>query len=189
MTLPAIADRLEDLPEAVRPHYVATADGRWRLDAEGVEDVTGLKSALEKERAARKALQAEVAQAEVLPAEVVPAEPGVPAIEDEEDAGIAAEPGTDPRLTALESRLIEAEARSALQAVRGVPELLLPVLRGRLAVAEDGAGGLAVRVLDEAGTALRREDGGGFVTVAERKGVVEGKSVSVRVGRGGSATI
>src|SRR3546814_12536110 len=103
--------------------------------------------------------QAEVAQAEVLPAEVVPAEPGVPAIEDEEDAGIAAEPGTDPRLTALESRLIEAEARSALQAVRGVPELLLPVLRGRLAVAEDGAGGLAVRVLDEAGTALRREDG------------------------------
>src|SRR3546814_12174958 len=88
--------------------------------------------------------QAEVAQAEVLPAEVVPAEPGVPAIEDEEDAGIAAEPGTDPRLTALESRLIEAEARSALQAVRGVPELLLPVLRGRLAVAEDGAGGLEI---------------------------------------------
>src|SRR3546814_19417901 len=112
MTLPAIADRLEDLPEAVRPHYVATADGRWRLDAEGVEDVTGLKSALEKERAARKALQAEVAQAEVLPAEAVPAEPGVPAIEDEEGAGIAAEPGQDPGRAATEYTLHEAAARA-----------------------------------------------------------------------------
>ena len=58
MSLPAIVDSLEDLPEAVRAFYVETEDGRFRLDAEGVEDVSGLKSALEKEREARKALKA-----------------------------------------------------------------------------------------------------------------------------------
>ena len=40
MSLPAIVDRLEDLPEPARAFYVETEDGRFRLDAEGVEDVS-----------------------------------------------------------------------------------------------------------------------------------------------------
>lgn len=59
----------EALPDATRELYktgVYVADGdNWKLDAEGVEDVSGLKSALQKERdaakaadAARKALEA-----------------------------------------------------------------------------------------------------------------------------------
>lgn len=189
MTLPAIADRLEDLPEAVREHYAATEDGRWRLDAEGVEDVAGLKSALEKERAARKALKAELAGREAAgDGDAVGDAAGDAAGEPEQEAATDAtvgspsveEPVADPRLAALEARLIDAEARAALQAARGVPELLLPVLRDRLAVADDGAGGLAVRVLDDAGAVRRREGSGDFVTVAD---LVEGLRADPVYGR------
>lgn len=185
MTLPATAERLEDLPEAVREHYVATEDGRWRLDAEGIEDVAGLKSALEKERAARKALKAELAGRDGS----AEGDDGGEAVGEPEQApaaGMSAEPppveeaAADPRLVALEARLVDAEARAALQAARGVPELLLPVLRDRLTVADDGAGGLAVRVLDDAG-AVRRHDGSGdFVTVAD---LVEGLRADPVYGR------
>lgn len=204
MTLPATVDRLEDLPEAVREHFVATEDGRWRLDAEGVEDVAGLKSALEKERAARKALKAELAAREEMPSEAdatpeadgdaapdatgevvepeqVPgSEPdGEPDPGSAPDAGAAA--GRDPRQAALEARLIDAEARAALQVARGVPELLLPVLRDRLAVAGDGAGGFAVRVVDAAGMPLRHEGSDGdFMTVAD---LVEGLRADPAYGR------
>jgi len=173
MTLPATVDRLEDLPEAVRDHYVATEDGRFRLDAEGVEDVGGLKSALEKERTARKALKAELAargeEAEEFErgeGEHAPAVAEEPAF----DAGNDVEPGPDPRLAILESRLIDAEARAALQASRGVPELLLPVLRDRLTVTDDGDGGLTVRVVDEAGVPRRVEatdEAGAFMSVVD----------------------
>ena len=131
MPLPAYVDNLDALPEAVRAHYVETEDGRWRLDAEGVEDVSGLKSALEKERAERKALKAELAARDGVEEE--PAEPE-PALEPE-----PAPPAPEPdRAAALEVRLLEAEARAAIQAAHGVPELLLPVVVSRLSVAEDG---------------------------------------------------
>lgn len=178
MTLPATVDRLEDLPEAVREHYVATEDGRFRLDADGVEDVAGLKSALEKERAARKALKAELAardEAGAGDAEAVPDDASEPEAEPEPAAA------PDPRQAALEARLVDAEARAALQAARGVPELLLPMLRDRLSVAEDGAGGLAVRVLDEAGKPQRREvEDGAYLTVAD---LVEGLRADPVYGR------
>lgn len=134
MPLPAYVDDLDALPEAVRAYYVETEDGRWRLDAEGVEDVSGLKSALEKERAERKALKAELVARDGVEEE--PAEPE-PAPEPE--------PGPEPaapepdRAAALEARLLEAEARAAIQAAHGVPELLLPLVTSRLSMAEDGA--------------------------------------------------
>lgn len=195
MTLPATADRLEDLPEAVREHYVATEDGRWRLDAEGVEDVAGLKSALEKERAARKALKAELAGREATgDGDAAGDAAGEPEQEAVTDAAVEPpspeELAADPRLAALEVRLIDAEARAALQAARGVPELLLPVLRDRLAVADDGAGGLAVRVLDDAGAVRRHEGSGDFVTVADLVEALRADPVYGRAfdgsGKGGS---
>jgi len=176
MTLPATVDRLEDLPEAVREHYVATEDGRFRLDADGVEDVAGLKSALDKERAARKALKAELATRDE-------AGTGDAEVEDAPEPEPVPETATvaDPRQAALEARLVDAEARAALQAARGVPELLLPVLRDRLGVAEDDAGGLAVRVLDEAGEPKRREgEDAAYLTVAD---LVEGLRADPVYGR------
>ncbi len=148
MPLPAYVDDLDALPEAVRAHYVQTEDGRWRLDAEGVEDVSGLKSALEKERAERKALKAELA---ALTGSEEPAE-GDP----EPDPEPIAEPAPDAeappvdRAPVLEARLLEAEARAAIQAAHGVPELLLPVVVSRLSVGEDGS----ITATAEDGTSL-----------------------------------
>ncbi|WP_028793467.1 hypothetical protein [Thalassobaculum salexigens] len=133
MPLPAYVDTLDALPEAVRAFYVETEDGRWRLDAEGVEDVSGLKSALEKERAERKALKAELAARDGVEEE--PVEPDPTPQPDPEPAPPAPEPD---RAVALEARLMEAEARAAIQAAHGVPELLLPVVASHLSMAEDG---------------------------------------------------
>ena len=54
MGLKAILETLDEVPEALRAFYVER-DGKFVLDADGVEDVTGLKSALEKERGDRAA--------------------------------------------------------------------------------------------------------------------------------------
>ena len=54
MALKAVLDSLDAIPEGLREHYKKGDDGKFRLEAEGVEDVTGLKSALEKERNDRK---------------------------------------------------------------------------------------------------------------------------------------
>lgn len=167
MTLPATVDALEDLPEEVREFYVETQDGRFRLDAEGIEDTAGLKSALDKERAERKALKAELA--------ALKNDETATEVEDaaaDGDADGAPPPAEDdPMRTALETRLIDAEARAAVQAARGVPELLLPILRDRLAVLpDDESGAPAVRVVDETGAPLRQTDGEdttAFLTVAD----------------------
>lgn len=59
MALKAKVDSLDDVPEEAHGFYTQDGD-KYRLDVEGVElkeDVQGLKSALEKEREARKALE------------------------------------------------------------------------------------------------------------------------------------
>lgn len=195
MSLPAIVDKLEDVPEAAREFYVETEDGRFKLDADGVEDVAGLKSALEKERDARKELKAELAALKAAGAqteEPAPesdegADPGSEAgaeadpqtetdeaaAEPDEAGEVEADPTeadpaetnppetepkpTDPVVLALQSRLIEAEARAAIVAARGAPELLLPVLLPRLKVDSDTETGLpTLYVVDETGAPLRR---------------------------------
>lgn len=52
-----------ELDETVKGFYVESGDGKFRLDVEGVESreaVQGLKSALEQERCARKAMEKEL---------------------------------------------------------------------------------------------------------------------------------
>lgn len=164
MALPAIIEQLEEVPEELRSYYVETDDGRFRLDAEGVEDVSGLKSALEKERAARKALKAELDGLSSSAEEAV--DDSDPEHAGDDDAGnapdaasdIESEPAIDPTADLavaaairrqLEARLIEAEATAAVVAASGVPELLLPVLLPRLAVHEE-AGAFHVRVIASA---------------------------------------
>lgn len=44
----------DEIPEEVAPFYKQQADGRYKYDADDVEDVTGLKSALEHEREDRR---------------------------------------------------------------------------------------------------------------------------------------
>lgn len=131
MSLPAVTESLDAVPEAARAFYVESEDGSYRLDADGVEDVSGLKSALEKERAARKALKAEldrVAETEA-----------------------TADNEGEARLRAA---LVTAEARAAILAEGGIPELLLPVLAPRLTLS-DSDGEIAVTVADAEDTTAR----------------------------------
>ncbi|UUX51799.1 hypothetical protein NUH88_08870 [Nisaea acidiphila] len=114
MPLPAVTESLDAVPEAARAFYIETGEGGFRLDAEGVEDVSGLKSALEKERAARKELKAEL-----------------------ENRG---EAGPDTARERLETALIAAEARAAIHAEHGIAELLLPVVMPRLMLNESESG-------------------------------------------------
>lgn len=62
MPLKAVVENIEELAEPLREYYAKGEDGKFHLSAEGVEDVSGLKSALGKERTrageAEKALKA-----------------------------------------------------------------------------------------------------------------------------------
>lgn len=137
MPLPAESESLDAVPEAARAFYIETGDGRFRLDAEGVEDVSGLKSALEKERAARRDLKAEL-----------------------DRRGKDGSDGEAALTRAkLEAALIAAEARAAIHAEHGIAELLLPVIVPRLVLSESEAGiSVSVRGEGEA-PAENPEDG------------------------------
>lgn len=152
MPLPATVETLDDLPEPVRAFYLETENGRWRLDAEGVEDVSGLKSALEKERAQRKTLKAALAEREAMSGD------GGDPMSPEETDTLPADPMTEPvestapepdRASVLAARLIDSEARSAIRAAQGVPELLLPIVTARLSVDPEGL----IVALDDDGAA------------------------------------
>jgi hypothetical protein len=54
MALALKVEKLDTLPEAVRGLYKANAAGGFDLEVDGLEDTTGLKTALEKEREANK---------------------------------------------------------------------------------------------------------------------------------------
>ena len=56
MALKLTLDSLDGLDDGVKSLY-AEKDGKYRLDVEGIEDTSGLKSALEKERTARRELE------------------------------------------------------------------------------------------------------------------------------------
>jgi hypothetical protein len=54
MGLPLTVETLDSVPEAARSFYVQKEGGKFALDAEGIEDPTPLKTALQKERAERE---------------------------------------------------------------------------------------------------------------------------------------
>lgn len=53
MALKLILDSLDDISDELKNMYVES-DGKFKLDVDGIEDTKGLKSALEKERAAAR---------------------------------------------------------------------------------------------------------------------------------------
>jgi hypothetical protein len=64
MGLKAVVDSIEAVDEKYRDLYVKGDDGKFRLDAEGIEDVSGLKTALQKERDTSKAALKRVSEFE-----------------------------------------------------------------------------------------------------------------------------
>jgi len=60
MALKAVVDSLDGLEEGLKSLYQQSEDGKFRLVVEGLEDSSGLKSALEKERLAAREAQKQV---------------------------------------------------------------------------------------------------------------------------------
>jgi hypothetical protein len=63
MPLKAFVQTLEEVPEALHEHYKQQDDGRWKFNAEDVEDVTGLKSALDHVRTEKNDAKEKLAEA------------------------------------------------------------------------------------------------------------------------------
>ena len=57
MALKATLDAIDELDDALKALYTKTEDGKFRLDVEGFDDGTKLKSALDKERTAAREAQ------------------------------------------------------------------------------------------------------------------------------------
>lgn len=156
--LKLVVDSLDDLDETARTLYVER-DGKFHLDVDGVEDTSGLKSALQKERKEREARERQVKAWERLGKSPEEIEELLEAQRkaDEEKATKAGEweklraqmnekhqaelAKKDEALAAmrrrLEAELVDAKAVAAIAAAKGVPELLLPHVQRHVKVDDD----------------------------------------------------
>ncbi|RLE28255.1 MAG: hypothetical protein DRJ65_00060 [Acidobacteria bacterium] len=168
MGLKTKLDTLDGLDDALKGLYIEK-DGTFYLDAD-LEDVSGLKSALEKERAERRRLKAEadkfagvdpdryaklIKDAEDADAKKAADEGNWDALRDQlttkhSEEMEAKDLKVSQLVTTVEHQLIDVEAVRALAEAGGVSELLLPHVKSRArAVEEDGV--YVVRVIDEKG--------------------------------------
>jgi len=176
--LKLVVEKLDDVEEASRGLYVEK-DGKFVLDVDGIEDTSGLKSALQKERSAREAKDKQVRAWERLgksPEDIenLIAEQDKIAEErakaEEEKAAKAGEwdklkaqmndkhqvelKAKDDSISsmrkALEKHLVDAAATSAIAAEKGVSDLLLPHVQKHVKVVEED-GEFVVKVVDAKG--------------------------------------
>lgn len=174
-------EKLEDVPEGLRGDYAKAADGKFRPVIEGgdgwaFEDVTGLRTALAKERSAKEKALAAMKDFEGLDAAAAreaieklagmkdwtPEQKVREQLEAREKA-LAEKFGKETAKeraarekaqAALERAMIDGTAAVAVQKHKGVPgavQALLPHIRQRVKLVETDDGNFAVRVLDEHG--------------------------------------
>lgn len=156
--LKLVLDSLEGLDEPTRGMYVEK-DGKFHLDVDGIEDTSGLKSALQKERKDRADLEKKVKRWEALGktdeeiADLI-------AKHDETSQSEAERKGEWEKLRTqmndkhakelqkkdetigamrkrLEAELVDARATTAIAAAKGVPDLLLPHVQRHVKVDEN----------------------------------------------------
>lgn len=178
MALPAIADTLDAIPEPVREFY-EPRDGKFALKIAGADDVTGLKTALQRERqAAKEAAKAakQYADLGLSPEEIAELKAAKDA-EAEERAKRTGEfesfkaqqakalAAKDEELARTKSRLdavlLDREATAAIAEAKGRAKLLLPHITAQTRVVDD-----AVRVIGADGQ-VRYNAQGLPMTVAE----------------------
>lgn len=208
MPLQLIVDSLDTVPEPLRPNYVKADDGKFRLDLDGYEDPSNLKSALQKEREAAKAATKQ-AKAWVdlgKTPEEISALLAKQAQEEEAalkgagqwdklkgqmlDQHKAELSKRDDALTKararLERHLVDAQAVAAIAAHKGVSALLLPHVKAAVKVVEDGDE-LVVRVVDAAGNP-RVNAKGEFLSIADLVGEMRQDAVFGRAFEPSGAT-
>jgi hypothetical protein len=196
MPLSATLESLEGLPEEFHEDYEADENGKFQLkllkgmvSSDKVEDVSGLKSALQKERENNKTLTSAKRKLEEQMGDVdVEEYQRLKELEAKAEEDKAAKAGEWDKLrnqmtekhkeelakrgdresflvSALEKKTIDAEAISALNELKGNVTLLLPHVKGHVRmVEEDGA--FVARVVDDAGNP-RVNGEGKFLTVSE----------------------
>jgi len=180
---PTAVESLDAVPEAYRPLY-REGDSGFALD-EGLAkrlDVSGLVSALEKERRAARDSERQLKAWSALgrsPAEV------------EALLQPRAEPRSDnPELgrmrSALERHLVDAAATAEIAAARGVPALLLPHVRAAAKVVEEG-GDYVVRVVDAQGEP-RVNQRGEYLSLSDLVGEMRQAAAFARAFEGSGTT-
>ena len=210
MALKAIIDSVEGLPDGVKEHYTERDDGKFVLSVDPVdgfalEDVTGLKTALGKERTSREKLERDVVKFKDLDpdkarealAKLDELTQIDPAKEADKIANTKFEAAKaqllekhngeissrDERIGHLsktvESLLIDAAATQALAEAKGSVELLLPHVRAHTRVKEED-GKFTVEVVDKDGNARIGDAKGGIMDI---KGLVAEMRQSDTFGR------
>jgi len=194
MALKLIVETLEGIAEPQQALYVKQADGKFKLDVDGIEDTGGLKTALQKERDARAALEAKVKDYDGIDLEEVRKLQSM--VESSEDAKLLKDAiGDKTKLETLRTRWIEnavkardkefakfkTESQAELEKVGArVKTYNLRVLDNELRAAAESVGvygpaiddvliaGRAQWVLDDDGNAVMKAKDG--TTVAGKKG-------------------
>ena len=208
------ADEFKGLPEGIRGLY-EEKDGSYVLGVDGIEDTSGLKSALEKERKSRsdyeKAARAwqglgkspeEIAEILQKQADAEKAKLEQKGEWDKLRAQLVDSHGKElsardkliaekeaeiqRRQSALESYLIDAAATSAIAAEKGIPELLLPHVQRQVKVIDD-QGKYVVRVLTPDGTP-RMNSKGEYLGVKDLIAELKGNDIYGRAFEGSGAS-
>jgi len=194
MGLKAFYATQDEVPEALREYYVEK-DGKFMLDAEGVEDVTGLKTALGKERTDRRAAEAALkTYQEAVGTDPVKAKEGLTRLAELSnfDPTKEAEKIAETKMRTREAQLIEKHqqalndvtsksarvmkqlqkvlvdnaALTAITEAKGAPELLLPIVRDKVRLREDGEQ-FFVEVLDAQGNPRIGDTQGSPMTIPQ----------------------
>lgn len=171
MPLKAVVDSLDDVKEGLKEFYTEGDDGKFRLDAEGVEDVGGLKSALGSERESRKQAERALKKLEGIDPkrfkELTDAEEKRQRNKAKDEGDWEAreaqilekhalalkekEGDVNAANQAVERHLIDAEATKAIVAEKGSPRLLLPEVKRHVRVIRTDGGEFVARVVDKDG--------------------------------------
>lgn len=172
--LKAVLDTLDGLPEGQKGLYVESEDGKFRLDAEGIEDVGGLKSTVDKLRKERKELTEKLKKVGDIDTEEferlrAESEQRAEKGDDLEKRLATAQKKFDREKAELDSKLLardkkihqlvaEDKAREAIETAGGRPKVLLPhVLTNTKVIEEDGD--FVAVVIDEKGNERTAKSG------------------------------
>lgn len=184
-------DSIDKVPEKFRSLYTKDAAGKFKLDADLAKDldVSGLTSALDKERKKAKDYEKQVTGWKALELGETPEE-ALERIKEQMDGELGDEDSKkllrklkedaanatakvkseyEGKLTtmqeSLKKQMIDSEATLAISELKGAPALLLPHVRSQcLLLEEDGQ--YCVRVVDAEGDP-RGNGKGGFMTIKE----------------------
>lgn len=206
MALNLIEDSLDGVTDAMKPLYVER-NGKFHLDVDGLEDTSGLKSALQKERERARELEKKYGHIK----DVDPEEYARLKKEAEDRATLDAEKKGQFDLlkgqlvekhqkeievvtgkvsamqAALEKHLVDAVATYAIAEAKGVPALLLPHVKAAVKVVEVN-GQYTVQVVDANGNERIMDGKGTPMSIADLVADMKKSDVFGRAFEGTGAT-